>query len=203
MDPAVVGNDLRHGEDPGVSRLGQDVAAGPGERPGRCHQPVVHPVHPADQAPGSGQVELRGGSAGEHAVFGGRRDERADGVGGQAYVGVEVDPRKRPAHRVAEADGVHLSGHWGLDHAYAHPCGRRGGPVGTGVRHHDDVELAGGRVAEEGAQVLLDHGRLVVGRDHDADHRFSHVPRILAAPARRGGSPPSATRQFPRSEHSR
>ncbi|HEY1094561.1 MAG TPA: hypothetical protein VGE61_07640 [Glycomyces sp.] len=180
MDVTIVGEHLRHREDPGVARLGQHVTARSGERPGRRHQPVVHRMHPAHHETRPVQVELRGGGAGEHTLLGAGRDECADGVGGQAYVGVEVDPGKRPALPIGEADGVHLARHGRLDDAYAGPPGRSGGLVGARVRDDDDVELARGRVAQEDPQVLLDHGRLVVGRDHDAHNRFAHAPRIGA-----------------------
>lgn len=176
MDQTIVGNDVRQREDPGVALLGEDVTAGPGQRPGRRDQGLVHPVHPADDRAGAGEIELRRRRAGQHA---GRRaglDQSAHGGGGELHIRIQVDPGEGDASRVTEAQGVRLARHCRLDDLNTLDLGgRRGGAVGARVRHDDDLELAGRGTVEQPTQVGGDDGFLVMSRYHDADYRLAHA----------------------------
>jgi hypothetical protein len=176
MHESVVRDDIRHREDPAVTRLGEHIDAGPGQSPARPDQRLVDPVHPPDHPAGAGQVEL--GHRGARQDPGPRagRHQLAHRGGVQPYVGVEVDPGKGDAGGVAQPERVWLAALRSLDHPHAgDPGGRRGGAVGAVVGDHDDVELARGTAVEEPSQIAGDDGLFVAGRHHDADYGLGHA----------------------------
>jgi hypothetical protein len=178
MDQTVVGDDVRHREDPGVTRLGEHVRTGAGQRPARPDERVVHPVHPLGDRPDAAEVELRSRRARQYARLRARGDQRAYRVGVEPHVGVEVEPREGTRLRVAQPHRVGLPRYRGLDDAdAADRPGRVGGTVGAGVGHHDDVELAGRGTGEQPAQVAGQDGFLVVRRDDDAQGRLAHAAK--------------------------
>jgi hypothetical protein len=178
MHPAIVGDHIRHREDPRMTLFGERVDAHAGQRAARRDQPLVHAVHPPHDAPDAVEVQHRNRGAGQDAGAGGRRDQGTHRRRAQLHVGIEIHPGEGTADRVAEPDGVRLAGHRGLDHPYAGLLGDLGGTVGARVRDHDDVELAGGRAVEKAPQAAREDGLLVVRRDHDADHRsLAHAYR--------------------------
>jgi hypothetical protein len=169
MDETVVGDHVRHREDPCVPRLGEHVRAHAGQRAVRRDQPVVHPVHPAGQPADTGQVQRRYRGTGQYAGRGARGGQRPYRRGVHPHVGVQVYPGKGPAGLVAQAQRVRLARHGGLDHPYAGLPGERGGAVGARVGDHDDVELAGRRTGEQVPQVAGDDRLFVVRGHHNAD----------------------------------
>lgn len=191
MDEAVVGDHVGHREHPGVALLGQRVRAHPGQHPVRRDEPLVHAVHATGQPPDAIQVQLRHGGTGKHAGRTARRDQCAHRPGAQLDVGVQIDAGKGPAGTVAQAQRVRLAPHRCLDHPRTRLAGERGGAIGAGVGHHDDVELTGDGPVEQPAQVAGDDRLLVVRRNHDADHRYHGArigtdrrPRLRAHPNR-------------------
>ena len=176
MHQTVIGNDVRHREHPRVALLGEHVDTDPGQRPVRRDELVVHPVHPAHHRSHTGEIQPRHRRSGEHPGGGAGGHERPDGIGVELHVGVEVQPGKRAAGRVAQAQRVRLAGSRGFDDP--HP-GHRSGGVGRGVDtrvgHHDDIELTGRAASEQSAQVGRDDRGLVVCRYHDADCRLTHA----------------------------
>jgi hypothetical protein len=190
MDPTIVGDHVRHREDPRVPALGEDVDAHPGQRPRRRDEVLVHAVHPTHHPADAVEVEAWSRRARENAGLGGRGDQGAHRLGGQLHIRVEVDPRKGAAGLVTETQRRHLAGHRRLHDPYAHPPGDVGRPIGAGVRHHDDVELARPRASEQPPQVAVEYGLLVVGGHDDAHHRLPLAGRMSrlahrAAPSRR------------------
>ena len=176
MNQTIVRDHVGHREDPVVARPSEQIRSRAGQRPPRLDQGLVDPMHPLDHRAGPGQVELRRRGAGQDARLGARGHQLAHRRRVQPHVGVEVDAREGPAGGVAEAQRVRLTGHGRFDHAYAgHPPRRLGGAVGTGVRDHDDVELARCAPVEQPAQVVRDDGFLVVRRYHDADRGLAHA----------------------------
>jgi len=176
MNQTIVGDDIRHREHPIVAGLGEHVRADAGQGAVRRDQLVVHLVHPARHRAGAGQVEVGHRGAGQHARLGAGGDQRADRVGVQAHIGIQVDAREGGALGVAHPQRVGLAGHLGVEHPDALDGGRgRGGAVLAGVRDHDDVELAGLAAVEQPAQVARDDCFLVVGRNHDADCWLGHA----------------------------
>jgi hypothetical protein len=179
MDETVVGDHIRHGEDPAVAGFGQDVAPGPGQGPAGSDERLVHPVHPPHHGPGAGQVELGPGSTRQHPGLRARGGQRADRGGVHGDVGVQVGAGKRHAHRVAQAQRIRLARHVGLDDADAGHLPRgRGRAVGAGVGDDDDVELTRRAAGEQAAQVAADDGFLVVRRNDDADHGVAHAANL-------------------------
>jgi hypothetical protein len=171
MYEAIVGNDVRNREHPGMTLLGEHVDAHSGQSPSRRNEPVVHLVHATGQPPDTIQVQLRHGGTGQHAGRIARGDKCPHRPGIHLNVSVKVDAGKSPAGLVAQAQRVRLARHRCLDHPGARLAGERRGTVGAGVGHHDDVELAGDGTGEQPAQVAGDDRLLVMGRNHDADHR--------------------------------
>ena len=179
MDETIVGDDVRHREDPAVPLLGQHVAARTGQRPARGDELVVYAVHPPHHRAGAGQVEFRFRGAGENAPLRARGHQLADGSRVQLHIGVQVDARERDAGGVAPPQGVRLARRRRLDDPHAvDGSRRRRGAVRTGVGHHDDVELAGLAAAEQAAQIARDDRFLVVRRYDDADGGRAHVGKI-------------------------
>jgi hypothetical protein len=172
MDPTIVGDHVRHREDPRVPAFGEDVDAHAGEPPGRRDEVLVHPVHATHHPADAVEVEARHRRAGPDAGSRGRHDQSPHRVGGESHVRVQVDPRKRPAGLVAEAQRRNLAGNRSLQHAYADPPGDLGRPIGAGIGHHDHIELARLRAGEQPPEVGLEHRLLVVRRHHDADDRL-------------------------------
>ena len=154
-----------------MTLLGERVDAHPGQSAVRRDEPVVHAVHATGQPPDAGQVQVRHGGTGQHVGRTARGDECPHRPGIQLDVGVEVDAGKGPAGIVAQAQRVRLARHRCLDHPGARLLRERGGAVGARVGHHDDVELARDGTGQQPAQVAGDDRLLVVGRNHDADHR--------------------------------
>jgi hypothetical protein len=178
MYQTVVGDDVRHREDPGVARLGEHVRTGAGQRPTRPDELVVHPVHPLGDGADAGEVEPRRRGARQHPGLRARGDQRAYRVRVDPYVRVEVEPREGTRLRVAQPHRVGLPRYRGLDDPYAlDRPGRVGGAVATGVGHHDHVELAGRGTGEQPAQVAGEDGFLVVRRYDDAQGRLVHAAK--------------------------
>ena len=176
MYQAIVRDDVGDGEDPVVGRPSEQIGSRAGQSPLRRDQGLVDAVHALDDRAGSGQVELGRRGAGQDAGLGGGRHQLADRRGVQLHVGVEVDAREGLAGRVTEAQRVRLAGHGCFDDAYAvHPVRLFGGAIGTGVRDHDDVELAGRGTVEQPAQIARDDRFLVVRRYDDADRGLAHA----------------------------
>jgi len=179
MDETVVGDDIRHGEDPAVTGSGQDVAAGAGQRPALTDERLVHPMHPAHHGARAGQVELGPGGARQHPGLRARGGQRADRGSVHGDVGIQVGAGERHARRIAQAQCVRLARHVGLDDADAGHLPRgRGRAVGAGVGDHDDVELTRRAAVEQAAQVPADDGFLVVRRNDDADHGVAHATNL-------------------------
>jgi hypothetical protein len=177
MDPAVVGNHIRgHREHPIMPGLGQHVDTDAGERAARGDKGVVDAMYASDETPDAGEVQPRDGRAGEHAGTVARRYERADGFGRDLDVGIEVHPRKRTAHVVADRDRSRLPRHRCLDHACVEPTRDRGRFIGARVRNHNHVELARLGGGQQPGQIRGHHRRLVVRRDDDARDR----PPVIA-----------------------
>jgi hypothetical protein len=190
MDPTVVGDHVRHREDARVPGFGEDVDARAGERPGRRDEVLVHAIHPPHHPADSIEVEARRRRARQDARPGGGRDQRTHRLRGQLHVGIEVDPRKRAADRVPEAQRGYLAGHRRLHDAYAGVPRDVRRPVRASVGHHDHVELAGRRAGEQPSKVALENGLLIVRRHDDADDRHPRAGRTPAiahrtAPSRR------------------
>jgi hypothetical protein len=176
MYQTIVRDDVGHREHPVPPGLGEYVGAGAGQRPLRCDQGFVYPVHPRDQPAGAGQVELGRRGTGQDAGLRAGPDQFPHRRRVQLHIGVEVDARKRVAGRVAQPQRVRLSGYGRLDDPYAvHAFRRRGGAVGAGVRDNDDVELARRASVEQPAQVRRDDRFLVVRRYDDADRGLAHA----------------------------
>jgi hypothetical protein len=150
----------------------QHVDADAGECPVRSDQAIVDSMHTGNEASDAGQIHPRGRRTGEHARAFARRHEGAGGFGGQRYVGVKVEPGERTARIVADRDRVCLPGQRCLDHADIERTGNGRRVVGTRVRNHDDVELAGARSSEQPGQIRRDYRRLVMRRDDDACDRL-------------------------------
>ncbi len=175
MDQTIVGDDIRHREHPVVAGFREHVDTGAGQGAPRADERLVHLMDPLDDHARPGQIQHRRRSAGQHGRVGAGGDEFADGSGVQPHVGVEVDAWVGDAYGIAQAQGVRLAGHLRLQHTDTlDPAGRSGRAVGTGVGHHDDVELARRAAVEEAAQIGGDNRFLVVCRDDDADRGLSH-----------------------------
>lgn len=172
MDPFVVGDHLRHREDPGVPGLGEDVDADARQRAVGLDELIVDVVHAPQQPADAGHVQLRHRRAGQHAGLGTRLRQGAHRRGRQLDVGVEIDPGKRPARLVTQAQRVGLAADRRLDHADARFPGDPGGAVTAGVGHDDHVELAGCRTVQQTTQVGPEDRLLVVRRNNDADRRI-------------------------------
>jgi len=186
MHPAVVGDHVRHREDPRVPRFGEHVDADAGQRAAGRDQLRVHPVHPPRDRPDAVEVQLRHRGAGQDSGAGGRRDQGPHRRRAQLHVSIQIDPGEGTAQLVPDPDGVGLTRYRRLDHAHVEPpgelLGHLGRPVGARVGHHDDVELAGCRTVEQAREVAREYGLLVVRRDHDADHRpLAHGYRLSSA----------------------
>ncbi|HEY6595000.1 MAG TPA: hypothetical protein VI011_13010 [Asanoa sp.] len=185
MDPAVIGNDVRYREHPGVPSFGKRIGAGAGEPAARRDQAVVHEMHTADHRPHTVEVVVRPRGAGQDARLGARLDQRPDGLGAQRDVRIQVDARKGLACLIAEPQRRDLAGQRRLDHPHADAARRLGGAIRARIRHDDDVELAGGGAGEQRRQVGLQHGFFVVRRHHDAHDgpRRRDMLRACAHPA--------------------
>jgi hypothetical protein len=189
MDETVVGDDVRHGEDPAVAGFGQDVAPGAGQSTARPDERFVHPVHAPHHGPGPGQVEFRLRRARQQSGLRTGGGQVADRGCVDRHVRVQVDAREGHTFFVAEAQCVGLARRLGLDHSDAvHLPRRRGGAVGAGVGDDDDVELARSSAGEKTPQIAPDDRFLVVRRDDDAGYGVAHPDRIGAAVA--GTAPP-------------
>jgi hypothetical protein len=190
MDETVVGDDIRHGENPAVAGFGQDVAPGAGQGTARSDERFVHPVHPPHHGPGPGQVEFGLRRARQHSGLRAGGGQIADRGSVDDHVRVQVDARKGHTLGVAEAQRVGLARRLGLDHADAvHLPRRRGSAVGAGVGDDDDVELTRSTAGEKTPQIAPDDRFLVVRRNDDADYGgVAHADRIGAAAA--GTAPP-------------
>jgi hypothetical protein len=185
MDQAIVGDHVRHREDPGVPRLGEHVDAHAGQRAMGRDQVLVHAVHAPDQPTDTIQIQARHRGTGEHTGRGAGGDQGPHRRGVEFHIGVEVDPGKAAAFRVAEAKRVRLARHWRLDDADPARARDRGRTIGAGVGDHDHVELARSRAGEQYAQVGGDHRLLVVRRHHDAGDRRPARLRVAHVPAAR------------------
>jgi hypothetical protein len=176
MYQTIVRDDVRDREHPVMTRLGERVDAGAGQGSLRRDQRVVYPVHPLDHPAGAGQVELGHRGTRQDAGLRTGRHELAYRRCVQLHVGVEVDPGERAAGLVAQSQPVRLAGHRRLDDPHAlHLPRRLSGAIGTGVRHDDDIELAGGTAVEQPAQVSRDDRFFVVRRYDDADRGLAHA----------------------------
>jgi hypothetical protein len=176
MDQTIVGNDIRHREHTIVSRLGEHVGAGTGQRALRGDQGFVHAVYPLDDPARAGQVEPWDWCTGQDARLRARRHHRVHRGRVHRHVGVEIEARKRGASRVAQPQSVRLARYRRLDDPYAVDLLRhRGGAVSAGVRHHDDIEGTRRGAVEQPAEVGRDDRFLVVRGYDDADYGLGHV----------------------------
>jgi hypothetical protein len=176
MHQTIVRDDVRDREHPVMALFGKGVDAGAGQGSVRPDQRLVYPMHPLDHPACAGQIELGHRGAGQDAGLRAGRHQLAYRRRVQLHVGVEVDPREGGARSVAQSQGIGLAGYRRLDDPYAVDLpGRRCGAVGTGVRDHDDVELAGRAAVEQPAQVVRDDRFLVVRRYDNADCGLGHA----------------------------
>jgi hypothetical protein len=171
MDPAIVGDHVRHREDPGVPGLGQHVDTRAGQSAVRRDQALVHAVHATHDRAGAIEVLRWYRRAREDTGPLARRGQRAHRARVERHVGVEVHPRERAAVGVAEPERWYLPRRRRLEDPYPGLPGDLGRAVGARVRDHDDVELTGRGTGEELPQVRRDDGFLVVRRYDDADRR--------------------------------
>jgi hypothetical protein len=181
MDPTIVGDHVRHREDPRVPAFGEDVDAHPGERPRRRDEVLVDAVHATHHPADTIEVEAGRRRARQDAGPGCGRDQGPDRLRGQLHIRVQVDPGKRVAGLVAEAQRGHLAGNRGFHDPYADPPGDLGRPIGACVGHHDHVELPRLRAGEQPPQVAVENGLLVVRRHDDAHDRLplaDRTPRL-------------------------
>jgi hypothetical protein len=201
MNPTVVGDDVRrHREGACVPRVGEDIDSDARERAMRRDEPVVHAMHPSNDLTDAAQFESRYWGTGEHARPRAGGDKRTHRDRRKPYVGVQVDPRKRTGHGIAERDRVGLSGRLGFDDPHAGRSRDLRRAVVACIGDHDDVELVRLSRLQKGPEICPNDGFLVVRRNDDTDRRSRRMGRprraahadLHAAPLMRAtvGAPP-------------
>ena len=170
MDPAIIGDHIGHGKDPGMAGFRQQIGPHSCQGPRRRHHLVMYAVDPSRDGSNPLQHQHGYGSTGQHPRPRARPHQRQHRLAADLDIRVEVEPGKRPTHRVAHVHRVNLSRYRGLDDPHTRLPRDLGGAISAGIGHDNDVEGTGIGVRQQGPQGPPQHGFLVVGWNDDAHH---------------------------------